>query len=116
VDEEASIRLEFPGGIRAEIACALREARPSRAVIEGERGRIEIPEPWHPSPQGAEVRLSNEAGETVYTAGDGLPALAREALHFEDHVGAGESPVLTREDSIAQARAMERIREALEWA
>jgi predicted dehydrogenase len=112
VDEEASISLEFPGGVQAEIFCALREARPAKAVIEGERGRIEIPQPWHPAPQGAEVRLSNGDGETVYTAGDGLPALAREALHFEEHAAMGESPVLTREDAIAQARTMERIRAA----
>jgi xylose dehydrogenase (NAD/NADP) len=116
VDEESAISLEFPGGIRAEIFCALREARAAKAVIEGEAGRIEIVQPWHPSPQGAEVRLSNRDGETVYTAGDGLPALAREALHAEEHAGAGESPVLTREDTIAQARTMERIRAALAWA
>jgi predicted dehydrogenase len=116
VDEEASISLEFPGGVRAEIACALREARPSLAVIEGERGRIEIPQPWHPAPQGAEVRLSNDDGETVYTAGDGVAALAREAMHAEEHSVAGESPVLTREDAIAQARTMERVRAALDWA
>jgi xylose dehydrogenase (NAD/NADP) len=112
VDEEADLVLEFPGGIRAAIFCALREARPAKAVIEGDRGRIEIAQPWHPSPQGAEVRLSNGDGETVYTAGDGLPALAREALHFEEHAAFGESPVLTRQDTIAQARAMERIRAA----
>jgi xylose dehydrogenase (NAD/NADP) len=112
VDEEADLALEFPGGIRASIFCALREARPAKAVIEGERGRIEIAQPWHPSPQGAEVRLTNGDGETVYTAGDGLPALAREALHAEEHASAGESPILTRQDTIAQARTMERIRAA----
>jgi xylose dehydrogenase (NAD/NADP) len=116
VDEAADISLEFPGGVRAGIFCALREACPAKAVIEGERGRIEIAQPWHPAPDGAEVRLSNGDGETVYTAGDGLPALAREALHVEEYAAMGESPVLTREDAIAQARTMERIRAALDWS
>jgi hypothetical protein len=62
------------------------------------------------------VRLSNDDGETVYTAGDGVAALAREAMHAEEHSVAGESPVLTREDAIAQARTMERVRAALDWA
>lgn len=112
VDEETAIELEFPGGVTGSVFCALREARPAKAVIEGETGRIEIAQPWHPSPQGAEVRLSNGDGDTVYTAGDGLPALAREALHAEEHARRGESPVLTRQDTLAQARTMERIRVA----
>jgi predicted dehydrogenase len=115
VDEAAEIALEFPGGVRAEIACALREARPARAVIAGERGRIEIAQPWHPPAQAAEVRLRNGEGESVYTAGDGLAAFAREALHVEEHAAAGQSPVLDWEDMIAQARMMERIWEKMEW-
>ncbi len=113
VDEESEISLEFSGGVRAGIFCALREARPAQAIIEGTKGRIEIPQPWHPAPQGAEVRVTNGDGETVYTAGDGLPALAREALHAQEHAPEGESPLLTREDAIAQARTMERVRAAL---
>jgi predicted dehydrogenase len=110
VDEVAEAFLEFPGGVTASFACALREARPHAAVIEGERGRIEIPRPWHPPPDGAEVRLSNEGGESVFKAGDGLGLFAREARHVEEFLAMGQSPVLTWEDCLAQARAMERLR------
>jgi predicted dehydrogenase len=114
VDEKTEVALEFPGGVRAEIVCALREARPSQAVIEGERGRIEIPQPWHPPSQGAEVRLWNGDGETVYRAGDGLAAFAREAREAEEHLAARQSPTLTWDDTIAQARLMERVRGRME--
>jgi predicted dehydrogenase len=115
VDEKTELTLGFPGGVRAEIVCALREARPAHAVIQGERGRIVIPQPWHPPAQGAEVRLSNGDGETVYQAGDGLAAFAREAREVEDHLSARQSPTLTWNDMIAQARMMERVRRAMGW-
>lgn len=108
VDEAAEARLEFPGGITAEFACGLREARPHLAVIEGELGRIEIARPWHPPADGAEVKLINAEGESVYRTGDGLGLFAREAMEFAERIG-------TRMDAewdgmIAQARALEWLR------
>lgn len=114
VDESAHIALEFPGGARAQIACALRESRPPLAAIRGERGSIEIPQPWHPPARGAEVKVVTAEGESRYTAGDGLGAFAREAREAEDHAARGQSPVLPWEDTLAQARLMERVRRELE--
>lgn len=115
VDERTELTLEFPGGVRAEIYCALRETRPAIAVIHGERGRIEIPQPWHPPASEAEIRVFNDEGEGVYRAGDGLAAFAREALHVEEYAAKGQSPTLTWQDAIAQARLMEDVRRAVEW-
>jgi predicted dehydrogenase len=115
VDERTEVSLEFPGGVRAEIYCALRETRPNLAVIEGEDGRIEIPQPWHPPALEAELRVFNAEGESVYRAGDGLAAFAREAREVEEHAANGQSPNLDWADSFAQARLMERVAEAREW-
>lgn len=115
IDERTEVSLEFPGGVRAEIYCALREARPSLAIIEGERGRIEILQPWHPPALEAELRVFNSEGENVYRAGDGLAALAREAREVEEYAAQGQSPTLTWADSFAQARLMEKVGAAMEW-
>jgi len=115
VDERTELTLEFPGGVRAEIYCALRETRPAIAVIHGERGRIEIPQPWHPPASAAEIRVFTPDGNSVYQAGDGLSAFAREAREVEEYAVKGQSPTLPWEDAIAQARLMESARAAVEW-
>lgn len=110
VDEFAEAILEFPGGIKAEIACALREARPHLAVIEGDGGRIEIPRPWHPPADGAEVKVFTADGEACYRTGDGLGLFAREALEVGENLGMRQGPSMPWEDSLGQARALARLR------
>ncbi len=113
VDEWTTAELVFPDGTLAAFDCALREARPYSAVIEGERGRIEVVTPWHPPAQGAEVRLY-PAGEEeeVYSAGDGLALFAREALDVAENLSQGQSPSVPWADSLGQARAMEKLRKS----
>ena len=110
VDEFAEAALEFPGGFEARITCALREARPHLAVIEGDLGRIEIPRPWHPPADGAEVKVFTADGESIYRTGDGLGLFAREALEVAENLGNRQGPSMTWEDSLGQARALERMR------
>jgi predicted dehydrogenase len=113
VDEWTSGRLTFPGGLRAEFQCALRQARPNTAVIVGDRGRIEVPVPWHPGGDGEEVKLYPADGEEeIYRAGDGLPLFAREALHVAEFLRERQSPVMRWEDTLGQARALESVRRA----
>jgi predicted dehydrogenase len=111
VDEWTSAELAFPDGTRAAFDCALREARPHAAVIEGERGRIEIASPWHPPSQGAEITLIPEGGDAeTYRTGDGLALFAREALDVAENLGRRQSPSMTWEDSMGQAKALEKLR------
>jgi predicted dehydrogenase len=110
VDDFAEARLEFPGGVKADLVCGLREARPHLAVIEGELGRIEIPRPWHPPADGAEVKVTTADGEICYRTGDGLGLFAREALEVAENLGRGQGPSMPWEDTLAQARALERMR------
>jgi predicted dehydrogenase len=113
VDEWTTAELVFPDGARAAFDCALNEARPHAAVIEGERGRIEVASPWHPPAHGAEVRLY-PAGEEeeVYRTGDGLALFAREALDVAENLRNGQSPSVPWEDSLGQARALEKLRKS----
>jgi predicted dehydrogenase len=111
VDEWTSAELVFRDGTVARFDCALREARPHSAIIVGESGRIEVPAPWHPPAEGAEVRLYPEdGGEEIYRTGDGLALFAREALEVAEHLDARQGPSVTWEDTLGQARALEKLR------
>ncbi len=46
VDEHVALRLDFPGGGVAQVACALRAALPNTARLVGSEGQIEVPHFW----------------------------------------------------------------------
>lgn len=48
VDELATASLRFGSGITAELACATRYELGTRAVVYGDAGRLELPNPWLP--------------------------------------------------------------------
>lgn len=113
IDVTTRASLVFPGGIKADFECALRGPIRKAAVVHGEAGRIEIPEPWHPPAEGAEIRVVIPGEpEEVYRAGDGLGLFAREALRAEEWASRGECPILPWKDSLGQARALEALRRA----
>ena len=113
IDEVTTANLEFPDGVLATFQCGIRLAQPHAAIIYGEYGHIEIPTPWVPAKEGSEVRLMMKGEEPeVYRIGDGLPLYAREALEVAEHLGKRQSPTLTWEDSLGQARALETLRKS----
>jgi predicted dehydrogenase len=113
VDDRTSADLVFPDGATAAFECALRDARPHAAIIQGDRGRLEIPAPWHPPADNAEVILYPSDGEPEsYRTGDGLPLFAREALDVSENLRLKQSPSMTWEDSLGQARALEKLRKS----
>ena len=52
VDEISHANLNFSNGIRAEVSTAIRENMPNNAIITGEKGMIEIDNPWTPGREG----------------------------------------------------------------
>ncbi|MDQ3000700.1 MAG: Gfo/Idh/MocA family oxidoreductase [Fibrobacterota bacterium] len=113
VDDRTSAELVFPDGTTASFECALRDARPHAAVIQGDSGRLEISAPWHPPADNAEVILYSAVGDAeCYRTGDGLPLFAREALDVSENLHLRQSPSMTWEDSLGQARALERLRKS----
>jgi predicted dehydrogenase len=51
VDELATAELAFASGFTAEVSCAVRHDLGTAVTIYGERGRIELPDPWLPDGQ-----------------------------------------------------------------
>ncbi len=110
VDEWDTANLSFPSGLSATFHCAIRVAEPHLAVIYGDKGRIEIPSPWHPHKDSAAVQVFDGRGKEVMEMGDGLPLFAREALYFARCVESGAGAADSLRDSLGQARALERLR------
>ncbi len=65
VDEVAYGLLTFAGGLTAEIACAVTRNMDNRAIITGDKGTIEIVDPWVPG------RNVGPSDATIITTVDG---------------------------------------------
>ena len=57
VDEYTSAVAKFEAGITARLSCGVALDEPINASITGTKGRLFIPEPWKPSPQGGSTEL-----------------------------------------------------------
>ena len=113
VDEATSVRLEFSSGVTAAFDCAIRRPTRNFAVVHGNRGRLEIPSPWHPDADRAEVRLVLPGEEDeFYFTGDGLSLFAREAKLVNEYLDDGECPAMDWKDSLAQAQALSALRKS----
>ena len=110
VDEWGGGVLRFPSGIIGTFATAVRLAQPSAGQIYGERGSIEVQEPWR-CPQGVPiiVRRNGTAAEEII-ADDGLGLYEREALCVATHLDARQAPACTWEDSLAGMRLVDELR------
>ncbi|GAA1391877.1 Gfo/Idh/MocA family oxidoreductase [Luteococcus peritonei] len=49
VDAQTSLLLDYPEGAQATLSCSLRGAGPSRMVVMGEQGWVEVESPFHNS-------------------------------------------------------------------
>ncbi len=113
VDEWAAGTLKFAKGVVATFQTATRCAQPTLVAIYGDQGRIEVPAPWHPAPEAAEVRLVVGHNVETFVAGDGLMAFAREALEVEQHLAARQVPKMTWQNSLDQAALLAKLRAAI---
>lgn len=113
VDEWAAGSLKFANGGVASFHCATRAAQPPVAIVYGDKGFIEVAAPWHLDPSAAKIRVVYGEEEETLTAGDGLAALAREALEVELHLQAREVPKMTWGNSLGQATFLARLRRSM---
>ncbi len=110
VDEWGGGVLRFPSGVIGTFATAVRVSQPSVAQLYGERGAIEVVEPWR-CPRNAPIiiRRAGAAAEEIL-AEDGLGLYEREALCVASHLDARQAPACTWEDSLAGMRLIDELR------
>ncbi len=111
-----SFDLNYAGGLRAELSCAIDRASLNPWEVQGERGAFCV---LRNQPQGAgPVTLTyiNEDSESsvmeVAAAYNGLSQFALEFANFRDAVLGRGLPAITASDSIRNAAVMDRVRAA----
>ncbi|HEY7849778.1 MAG TPA: Gfo/Idh/MocA family oxidoreductase, partial [Ktedonobacterales bacterium] len=102
------VALDFGEGRRAVIDSSFELPWRQFAEIIGEQGRISVPFPFTPGRVETAVRVDvgNEAWERRFPAVDQYQL---EVEHFANCIERGETPAITRADSLAQAEAIELI-------
>jgi len=119
VDEYTSAVASFTGGITARLSCGVALEEPINVSISGSKGRIFIPVPWKPSPQGGETELQ------LYKNGVSEPELIKvktekylygaEADAVAQGIEAKEAifPAMSCDDTLALMRSLDRWREEI---
>jgi len=118
VDEWAVAALRFDGGIVAHLSTGVRVDQPPRLAIYGSRGTIVLTEPWLPDVRGApEITVtSGDATEVIRSVTDrGLYAYEADVVALSVAEGRTEAdfPACTWDDTLANARALDRWRRAV---
>ena len=116
-DEWAVATLRFPGNLLAQLLCGTRLDRGEHARITGETGAIEIPRPFIPGVDGGSSRLLlHELGRAEpreIVVQPPAPLYALEADAVADNLAARQVPAMTPADSLGNALALDRWREAV---
>ncbi len=120
VDEQASALVTFDSGFSAALGCGVFHDLGTAAVIFGEAGRIELPDPWIPG--GDRQRCDSEFyiyrdGEPVETVSvrTEMPTYGLEAELVADTLPGRQAkwPAMSWEDTLGNMRALDRWRAAL---
>ncbi len=119
VDEYTAATLLFDDDIVAEVACGVRLAIGSEVRIFGTEGHLVVPEPWFCSGvEGGTSRIEvHRAGQdpehVAVTSGSWLYAI--EADYVAENIDRRQAsfPGMTWEDSLANARTLDRWRDAI---
>ena len=102
--------LKFDTGVSAQIATAVAVRLQNTATIFGSHGSIHLPRPWLPADEnGAWSFELHRDGKTEIISGEAAPLYVLEAEHVTDLLreGAMQSPLLSWQDSLNQALALD---------
>jgi predicted dehydrogenase len=121
VDELATAALRFASGLTATVTCAVRHDLGTAVTIYGERGRVELPDPWLPGGQRqglvSSFTIHGEAAPETVTVAAALPIYAVQAELVADAAPALEPPwpAMGWRDTEGNLRALDRWRAGLLW-
>jgi len=110
VDENLAGTLVFDGGVFAQFDVGVKSAGRSSAEIVGSTGRIEVPTPWKPG-EASTIIVHDASGREEITIAGGSPYVL-EVEHFGRVVTEGETPILSREDSLGNMAAISALLES----
>lgn len=111
VDTRASILLTFGGDRYATLQVGFDTMGGMDAVLFGDKGYIEIPQPYHPKEQSQFVVHTAE-GEQTITFDTGLLPFAPAIEQFHDCLLDGAEPLVTAANAIGTLRIIEAVLES----
>jgi len=110
VDEWASALLTFSNGVSAQVGTAIRVGLDNSARISGSKGHIHLPNPWLPADAHGQwhFELSSD-GRTEQITGTSKPLYVLEVEAVAEAIKSGklESPAMSWQDSLGNARALD---------
>jgi len=127
VDDYAAAVLDFGDGLIATIACGMTVQADNTAHLGGETGHIQLPIPWKPPTQKAELKIAamtppkqdlaagNAKGpyeQTLHIDAPG-PLYGMEAQDFAAAVADAQPPRVTRADTLGTMRVLDTMRRGL---
>jgi predicted dehydrogenase/aryl-alcohol dehydrogenase-like predicted oxidoreductase len=116
VDEWTIASLKFPGNILASCSTSVQVNQESVLRIFGSDGSIFVPDPWVPSRNGGQTKITlNKNGEKPQeiVVDSPLPIYALEADAVAEHLGKLQSPTMNWDDSLGNAKALDQWRKAI---
>jgi predicted dehydrogenase len=103
VDARLAATLRFPGDVLAHFDCGFDVPNRSRLEAVGSDGTIVVPDPWHATRPGMELR---RGGEVELIEIEQADRFQLELENFARAIRGEEEPLLDRADAIGQARAL----------
>jgi predicted dehydrogenase len=120
VDEYSSALLLFPGGIVANLSCAVSLAQENKVRIDGTEGSIVLPTPWVANADGGEAQIllmkTGQAPEMITIASAPLYALEADVVGRRIAGGHREAawPAMTWADSLGNISVQDQWRKAMD--
>ena len=123
VDEIAHANIKFKNGVEAKVSTAIRENMKNNAIIKGEDGVIELPDPWMPGKDGgpyhAKIKIKKNNKEEI------IDLKGPEHLFFFEAELASQSiskektqapfPAMTWDDTLSNLKALDQWRSKINY-
>ena len=111
VDTRVSMLLTFSGDRHALLDCGFDNPPGLKAFIQGDKGSIDIPQPYHPREQSL---FTVTRGKETWTLNfdNGLHPFTPAVNHFQDCLLNHKQPIVTAENAVGTMRAIDAVREA----
>ena len=110
VDEWTTALLGFSNGVSAQVGTGIRIGLDNSARISGSKGHIQLPNPWLPADPDGQWRFElASSGRTEQISGTSKPLYVLEVEAVAQAIANGrlESPAMTWQDSLGNARVLD---------
>ena len=111
VDTRASVLLNFSDHGYATVQCGFDAMSGAGAVLFGERGYIEVPQPYHPK-EHSHFMVHTSKGEETVSFDTDLPPFTPAIDHFHDCILDGAKPIVRSDNAIGTLRIIQAVLES----